>query len=407
MRKLKIAGWTAAAGAALCLLFQAPVQAASSPLISGTEEAGEAEGPALDESTAENEGAEETVIISEEALNDSLIEFAELEQLIRTGNSSAINTQKSYENSLEIYQAAYDSLVSARRDMLNKADSLEDEGADESLIAGYNQNAEILSSSAKQMKRSITSLTSVSSQSGLNRTINGLVKTAQTLMYSCKQMEYQVSAAEKKVEAQTAAYELALSKRQAGLITENDLLEAEKSLLNTQVSLQSARDGMDKLKRQLAVMIGKSADGIEIGEIPAVTQEEISRMNLEEDKAKAVIADSGVKSVKNSSVTGDTARKVRKQQIEEAEGTASLTMDELYQAVMEAKQLSEGAEASYAAAERDFGALQTKYRAGVISKSAYLAGEAAWYEATASYKNAEIAYKQALTSYQWAIKGVS
>lgn len=403
----RIAGWAAAAGTAISLLYQLPVQAASGPLISGLEEVGEAEGPALSENWEEAEDSKETAAVSDEALNDNLIEYIELEQLIRTGNSSAVNTQKSYENSLEIYQAAYDSLISAKRDMINKADELEDEGAAEELIANYDQNAKILSSSAGQMKRSINSLNSATSQASINRTINSLVKSAQTLMYSCKQMEYQAGAAEKRVEAQNAAYELASSRRQAGLITETELLEAEKSLLNAQASLQSTKDSADKLKRQMAVMIGKNADEIQIGEIPAVTQEELAGMNLPEDKQKAVIADSNVKSVKKSNATGDTARKLRRQQLAEAEGTASLTMDELYQAVTEAKQLYEGAAASYAAAEKDFGALQTKYRAGMINKSTYLSGEATWYTAIASYRSAEITFKQAVESYQWAIKGIS
>lgn len=403
----RIAGWAAAAGTAISLLYQLPVQAASGPLISGLEEAGEAEGPALSENWEEAEDSKETAAVSDEALNDNLIEYIELEQLVRTGNSSAVNTQKSYENSLEIYQAAYDSLISAKRDMINKADELEDEGVAEELIANYDQNAKILSSSAGQMKRSINSLNSATSQASINRTINSLVKSAQTLMYSCKQMEYQAGAAEKRVEAQNAAYELASSRRQAGLITETELLEAEKSLLNAQASLQSTKDSADKLKRQLAVMIGKNADEIQIGEIPAVTQEELAGMNLPEDKQKAVIADSNVKSVKKSTATGDTARKLRRQQLSEAEGTASLTMDELYQAVTEAKQLYEGAAASYAAAEKDYGALQTKYRAGMINKSTYLSGEATWYTAIASYRSAEITFKQAVESYQWAIKGIS
>lgn len=402
----RIAGWAAAAGTALSLLYQLPVQAASGPLISGLEEAGEAEGPALDKNWEETDGFGEAEAVSEEALNDSLIEYIELEQLIRTGNSSAINTQKSYENSLEIYQAAYDSLISAKHDMINKADELEDEGADDELIANYDQNARILSSSASQMKRSINSLNSAANQASINRTINSLVKSAQTLMYSYKQMEYQVRAAEKRAEAQNAAYELASSKRQAGLMTETELLEAEKSLLNAQASLQSTQDSADKLKRQLAIMTGKNANEIQIGEIPPVTQEELAGMNLSEDKEKAVIADSNVISIKKSSAVGDTARKLRRQQLAEAEGSASLTMDELYQAVTEAKQLYEGAAASYAAAEKEYGALQTKYRAGMINKSTYLSGEAAWYAAIASYKSAEITFKQAAASYQWAIKGI-
>ena len=57
--------------------------------------------------------------------------------------------------------------------------------------------------------------------------------------------------------------------------------------------LQSARDSADKLKRQLAILIGRDAETVQIGEIPAVTSRELEQMNLESDKAKAVIADPG------------------------------------------------------------------------------------------------------------------
>ena len=49
--------------------------------------------------------------------------------------------------------------------MLNTAEELEDEGGDESLIAFYEQNAQIMSNSAKQMKRTLNSLQSSSSES--------------------------------------------------------------------------------------------------------------------------------------------------------------------------------------------------------------------------------------------------
>ena len=105
----KIAGWAAAAATAFSLLYQFPAKA-SGPLISGLQEPGEAEGPAL-AGNEEEEIKTVTASISEENLNDGLIEYEELESLIRTGNSSAVNSQKSYETRLEVYQAAYDSLV--------------------------------------------------------------------------------------------------------------------------------------------------------------------------------------------------------------------------------------------------------------------------------------------------------
>ena len=401
----------AAAIAVCCLAWQTPAQAAKSPLISGTETAGEAEGPALErdssDSSAADSDSEISALISEEALNDNRIEYEELEALIRRGNSMAVNMQNSYENSLEIYQTAYDSLLSARRDMLNKADELEDEDGDEALIAAYEQNASILSNSVKQMKRSINSLNSASSESSRDRSVWNLVKSAQALLTSCKEMEAQVVTAQKTVDARQAGYDKMVSMRNAGLATEDELLQAEKSLLSAQISLQSTLDSEDRLKSQLAVMLGKEAGNMVLGEIPAVTKEELAALNLEEDKAKAVIADSNVKSIKRTSAAGDVSRRLRRQQLAEAEASVIITADEQYREAAVLSLNRDAAAAAFAAAEKDYGALQTKYGAGLINKSTYLSGVADYYQKKAEKEAAEMDLRVAVDAYGWLVRGVS
>lgn len=397
----------AAAAVVLCLSWQEPSQAAKSPLISGTETAGEADGPALEDGSAAEENDGTAVSFSEEELNDNLVEYAELEALIRKNNSTAVNLEKSYQNSLEVYQSAYDSLLSARRDMLNKADELEDEDGDETLIASYEQNASIISSSAKQMKRSITSLNSASSEASRNRSVWSLVSSAQALMCSCREMEAQAETAQKTADARQADRDKTASRKAAGLATEEELLQAEKTLLAAQLSLQSTRDSAAQLKQQLAIMLGKDAGSMTLGEIPSVTQEELSALNLEEDKAKAVIANSNVKSVKRTSATGETGRKLRRQQLLEAEGAASVTADEQYQEVAALRLSRDAAGAAFTAAEKDYGALQTKYSAGLINKGTYLSGVADYYQKKAEKEAAEMDLKIALDAYQWMLRGVS
>ena len=114
-----------------------------------------------------------------------------------------------------------------------------------------------------------------------------------------------------------------------------------------------------------------------------------------------------VKSIKKSTATGDTARKLRRQQLYEAEGAAGLTMDELYRAVIEAQQLYEEPAPPMRLQKKITVRLRQNTGAGMINKSTWLSGEAEWYSAAAAYKSAEIAYKQAVASYQWAIKGIS
>jgi len=407
----------------LCLLFSltfVPMHQAwaSGPLISGTEtDFGPAEGPGLgggeeesgEEGQAASSGADGASGFTQEELNDSVIEYRELEALIRTGNSQALNQQASYAASLEMYQTAYDSFASAGRDMLNKADELEDEGGEASLIASYEQSAAILSSSAGQMKRSITSLNSRSSEWSREQAIWTLVKSAQSLMASCRAMEAQAVSAAARESASQAAYDRTVSMKAAGLATQEEVLTAGKNLLSAKNASQSAKDNADRLKRQLLIMLGKEGGGsadIRLGEIPQATAEELSQIHPQEDKEMAVIADSTVKSVKRSKAQGDTQRKLRSQQLEEAEGAASLSLDEQYQEIAALSLKRDAAAAASAAADKDYSALQTKYQAGVINKSAYLQGAAEYWQKKASGIAAEAELRVAVDAYGWLLKGI-
>ena len=158
----------------------------------------------------------------------------------------------------------------------------------------------------------------------------------------------------------------------AGLCTETDLLQAQKNLLSAQTALQSTTDQANKALRQLAILLGKSGTSITLGEIPAVSATELSSMNLDADRAAAVIASSSVKSARRSSATGDAARKLRHQQIEEAESAASASADEQYAEIAALSLERDAAQAAYQSAEKTYGATQIKYQSGAINKATYM-----------------------------------
>lgn len=395
----------------LFVYFPSPVWA-KGPLISGTEtELEEAQGPALVSET-ETSSEEEMEFINEALLLDSCIEYGELEALIRRGNAVSLNQQGNYSSKKTNYQSAYDALTAERRQLLNLAEELEEDGGEQSLIAFYEQNAQILENSAKQMKRTLNSLTSASSESSRNKAVWSIVKSAQTLFASCKQMENQSQMAERNQEASQAAYEKKKKECAAGLATEEALLTAEKSLLAAQISMQSAKDSEAQLKRQLFRLLGVYPDtsleeaAFTLGELPAVTEEELAALDPEQEKESAVIADSGVKSIKNSSAKGDAARTLRAKQLEETEGNAKITADEQYAALTAAVLLREGAKAAWEAAGQTYHAAQTRYQAGILNKASYLSEETSYLQKKADYITAEADLRLAYDSYYWLLKGV-
>ncbi|WP_273380864.1 TolC family protein [Clostridium sp. AF02-29] len=395
---------------AACILVSSPAQAAKTPLISGTESDSdsEADGPALEDGTITENSADNTIAsqsgsYTEEQLADSVIEYGELEALVRRGNGTAVSADYSYQDSLAVYQEAYDAMISGARDMNYKADA----GGDEALIGTYERNAQTLSMAAKQYKKSLTSLNSASSRASRNRTVWQVVKTAQIQWGTCRQLQDEVGAAAKTAENYQAQVDRKERELAAGLCTETDLLQAQKNLLSAQTALQSTTDQANKALRQLAILLGKSGTSITLGEIPAVSATELASMNLDADRAAAVVASSSVKSARRSSATGDAARKLRHQQIEEAESAASASADEQYAEIAALSLERDAAQAAYQSAEKTYGATQIKYQSGAINKATYLQGEASYLQKKAELETAEISLRTAYDAYEWMLKGVA
>ena len=382
--------------AACILLYRARRRRRKTPLISGTESDSdsEADGPALEDGTITENSADNTIdsqsgSYTEEQLADSVIEYGELEALVRRGNGTAVSADYSYQDSLAVYQEAYNAMISGARDMNYKADELEDAGGDEALIGTYERNAQTLSMAAKQYKKSLTSLNSASSRASRNRTVWQVVKTAQIQWGTCRQLQDEVEAAAKTAENYQAQVDRRERELAAGLCTETDLLQAQKNLLSAQTALQSTTDQANKALRQLAILLGKSGTSITLGEIPAVSATELASMNLDADRAAAVIASSSVKSARRSSATGDAARKLRHQQIEEAESAASASADEQYAEIAALSLERDAAQAAYQSAEKHT-APQIKYQSGAINKATYLQGEASYLQKKQNQETAEI-----------------
>lgn len=393
---------------AACILVSSPAQAAKTPLISGTESDSDSEADGtITENSADNTIASQSGSYTEEQLADSVIEYGELEALVRRGNGTAVSADYSYQDSLAVYQEAYDAMISGARDMNYKADELEDAGGDEALIGTYERNAQTLSMAAKQYKKSLTSLNSASSRASRNRTVWQVVKTAQIQWGTCRQLQDEVEAAAKTAENYQAQADRKERELAAGLCTETDLLQAQKNLLSAQTALQSTTDQANKALRQLAILLGKSGTSITLGKIPAVSATELASMNLDADRAAAVVASSSVKSARRSSATGDAARKLRHQQIEEAESAASASADEQYAEIAALSLERDAAQAAYQSAEKTYGATQIKYQSGAINKATYLQGEASYLQKKAELETAEISLRTAYDAYEWMLKGVA
>lgn len=398
----------------LTLSASFPAQAARSPEVTETEllrsgegDEAELEGPGLGENGEEKETEdEETDSFTEEELTDSLIEYGELEELLKRGNASLKSAVSQYDTNLEIYQEALEVLSSAKKEMKEYAEELENENGSPELIAQYQMNESQLGASVAQMNRTVRKLTGVSGTKSLKSSVNAMVKTAQTVMCSYNQMRDQRQLAEKQEESARASYEKAQTMVEAGMLTEQELLEAEQSLLTAQISLQSAEKSEDSMKAQLTLLIGRNPDDTEIGEIPPANVDFIDTVVLEEDKKLAVTSDSEIQALRRGSSSGSAEAELKSRQTAEAKSRKNLAMDTLYNEMTAKLQAFQAAESSYEAAEKNYGALQVKYQSGLLSRQEYLKGEVSYLQQKNSFKQAERELSQAIAAYQWEIKGV-
>lgn len=413
-RKRDIKKWLSGSLIALSLLPPFPVLAARSPesvqtelLRSGEDTGAEANGPGVQENSTQADSQDDAAAVyTEEELNDSLIQYNELEELIKRGNAAVKSSIREYDTNLEIYQEALTALSAAKQEMEENADDLEEQKGSAELIAQYKQNESQLGASVAQMNRNIRKLTGVSGTKSLKTSINTMVKTAQTIMCSYNQMRDQTKTAEKQEESAQAEYEKVKKMEAAGMASEQELLEAQQELLAAQISLQSVKNSEMSLKSQLAVLIGKNAGEIEVGEIPQADDSFLGTVDLEEDKRTAIASDSAIQSLRKQSSEGSSEKELRYSQIAEAKSQKNADMDALYNEITAKIQAKEAASQSYEAAKKDYQALQTKVQAGILSRQEYLAGQVSYLQKEASFKQADRELSQAIAAYQWEIKGI-
>ena len=274
-------------------------------------------------------------------------------------------------------------------------------------IAKAQENNYQLKILARQVNNAMTSTLKERYQTTLTSGKEAVKSNVQSAYQNLKLSEAQYEQAKRSLELEEKTKQTNDRKLAAGLCTETDLLQAQKNLLSAQTALQSTTDQANKALRQLAILLGKSGTSITLGEIPAVSATELASMNLDADRAAAVVASSSVKSARRSSATGDAARKLRHQQIEEAESAASASADEQYAEIAALSLERDAAQAAYQSAEKTYGATQIKYQSGAINKSTYLQGEASYLQKKAELETAEISLRTAYDAYEWMLKGVA
>ena len=186
-----------------------------------------------------------------------------------------------------------------------------------------------------------------------------LTSGAQNLMISFYSLEAQKKYLQVMEEWMKVRYENMQLKEEAGMATSQEVLTAFNSWTDLSVSIASVTDGQASLRQSLLSILGvEVSEETVLGEIP------------------------------------------------ELEDKVTIKMQQLYEAVLQAKQEYDAATDGFSSARLNWENAQKKQSMGMLSREEYLQEKAKYAGKQASLSAAKMGLLQALETYRWAVKGI-
>ncbi len=343
-----------------------------------------------------------------ETLTDDVLEYGELQAMIRNYNPTMEEAWSSYNRTLKEYADASEVLKFGQLGAYTDKKDAENSG-DAEQSAYYASEEEIYRSAASTYYSMYDNMQSAASTSSMRQTERRLTAAAQSLMISYETMRLEADTAGKMQELYEAEYNLALAGVQAGTATEADVLKARDNVLAAQSTLASARSAMESVYDSLCLMVGRETDGsLTVASIPEADAGRIASMSLEADTRKAIGNNATLINERHASAESSTSgSENKKRATAESEEKLTIKMKGLYQDVLQKKEERDTAKTAYENAGLKKQAADAKYRAGLISQSEYLSAEMEYIQQTAGYKAADLALQQAMDTYDWAVLGLA
>ncbi len=376
-----------------------------------------------------------------DALYDGVVEWSELEDLIRYRNPTYTYYYDEASGTLDQLQSAISSDIFEYRSQLAEADDALDalyetqkqlqsagsgtetdaalqmlqvtiaqaEAGRAELKAGISElsrtNAQINGTLvASGTSTGVTSRQSVDVQ--LSSVMDQLQSTLEGLMISYEQL----ASSRKIVEKQVGLYERLLSVQmdlyEQGLATAAEVNSASADLNSTKASLSSLDSSMSQIASAIGSQTGYTTDTVpEIGGVPDPDTAYVEDADLEADIVKAAGSNSVVKAAGLSD--GTTAgNDLRDRSYNEAMGKLTAKMNELYADMKEKALLYESSMTTSERAERSLSSAETMYSLGMLSAAEYEAQILSYTSYKVSAELAKLNLTLSINNYKWALSGV-
>lgn len=343
-------------------------------------------------------------------LNDSVIQYDELENLVKYKSSIGQNRQVQAETGL---QRSMNDLGQALGgnigDLSDQAAQLKEDGqtvAAEMVKAGIKA---VQSSKAQieMSRRTIMSTTDSRMYGGQQQLLAGVLQMFVGYQ-SLRELDHMYG---KQVELYQSMYDLALRQQQTGLGTAANASAALYDLEKAKLQYGSNAEKLRSLRVSLGTMLGYSeaeAEKLTIGTLPVYDPNYIATRNLQNDINAArqhnnAYGNAYRGAMQDKNITGYTDAKI---DYRETAQNLGVTMTSLYQNMQTAAAEYDAAQSGNQLAARQKDAAERQYAAGMMGLPQYKGAQVQAIAAEMSANMSAVNAAAAMASYQWALKGV-
>lgn len=343
----------------------------------------------------------------EKSLEDNVLEYWELETLIRRFNPEVQEAMSVYNRNVDQYADLWSQLRFYQSSAYTDKRNAKQEG-DSETYSYYASEEETYRSAANTYKKMYDNLQTASETHSIRSTIRQLTVAAQSLMISYESLCLQKDTLEQQMEVCRKQYQLETVKKEAGMATKADVLEAQKQLEAAESDIAALQESMGSIYSSLCLSVGKENDGsVAIAPIPIADISEADTMDLEADTKKAIGNNTALIEERHQKASGTSAKIGRNGVVEEDEQQLTSEMKRLYEEIMQKRSELETAEISYSAAQKTYELAEIQAQAGLLNQEEVLTEEMDMIQAEADYRSAGLAYTQAVDTYKWAVAGTT
>ena len=341
-------------------------------------------------------------------LQDNVIEYDEIPDLIHEYNATVQNNQYDYQKFREDYGDTNSDVADAYNDL---AQDFYDDMSGET-DAGSMMSDLQLDIQARNMLKQADNTLEDSKIYLLTYEMaeDNLAATAQSNMISYHKKQLELEQKQTDLELAREKYSLEQVKQAAGTVTAVDVLTAKESLQSSENNIKELESGIENLKEELYISLGwKHNDSPDIKELPQMDVSRIDGMDPDRDLETALENNYTLKINKRKleNARSKTTRESLETKIRNNEKQIGASLSSAYKNVLSARLSYEQAVAEAQLEETNTHIAAGKLQAGMMTSLEYKEQE---YKMESSRLNAEMAAVslfQAMETYDWSVKGLA